>query len=104
MTDGRRPVTFLGVLPPPVNGMTLASAAVVEALSSRCDLRVIRISHPRWHRGLVWRVLRGAMYLRAAKCLRSMRPRAGERLYLVANARGGLRYDLMLARIAAKQG
>lgn len=104
MEGERAPVLFVGVLPPPVNGMTLASAAVVERLGACCDLRTIAITHRRWHRGLVWRVLRGAMFLRAALRLRGSQPRPGEKLYLVANSRGGLVYDRLLVRIAKRRG
>lgn len=102
--EPRAPILFVGVLPPPVNGMTIASAAVVAYLRQRCDLRTIVISHRRYHRGLAWRLLRGAMYLRAAARLARSTPRPGEKLYLVANSRGGLVYDRLLTRIARRRG
>lgn len=103
MSDRAR-VTFVGTLPPPVTGMTLATSNVVERLRARCDLRVYDISHPRFNRGVPWRAVKAWKVLTGALQLLLWDPGADPRLYAVANAGAGLWYTLLHVAVARLRG
>ncbi len=99
-----RRVAFIGPIPPPVTGMTLATRIVLEELQHRCSLLVMNTSHPRYYPGLRWKAIKG---LRTAvglpRLLMASMPR-GSSVYLVPNASAGLWYDIAIATVARLSG
>lgn len=96
-------LTFIGVLPPPHNGMTIASANMLARLEDHVDLRTRGISSPRFARSRWWKAVRGWNYIKAAQWLGKAELRPGETLYFVANSKKGLRYDIALLEVAVSR-
>lgn len=99
MTRGS-PIHFVGTLPPPVTGMTLATEVVVDRLRARCGVRIHDISHPTHHRGPRWRLIKA--WKAATGTLRLLTWSSGgrPRVYMVANSGHGIWYNLAHALAA----
>ncbi len=96
-------VTFIGTLPPPVTGRTLATRHVIDAIARRAAVRVIDVSGGA-RRGVAFRLAKLGRTLAALLQL-SLLPRApGDALYLVANHGHGLWYDAALVAVGRVRG
>ncbi len=92
----RCPVVAVGPLPPPVTGMTLVTAKVVERLRESGPVKILNMTP-----GPIttWLVFRAKRFLRTLACLGRLllRGRAGNtRLYVTANSKEGLLTTLAL--------
>jgi glycosyltransferase involved in cell wall biosynthesis len=94
----------VGTLPPPTTGQTIATKRMLEYLAPRCDLRSVEIGHARHHSGLRWRFIKARKSLLAALRIGSFDASRGDVVYMVANSRGGLWYDLAIASAARWRG
>ncbi len=102
--DGKPRCVFVGTLPPPVTGMTLATQGIVDALKDRMELEYIHIAHSKYYKGFIWRIIKAFLVGKAGLQL-AIGPRVtGTSLYQVANAGYGLFYNLIIGLVAKFKG
>lgn len=101
---GIPPVSFVGTLPPPVTGMTMATAIVVDRLRECSGVRIHNISHNRHDRGVRWRFIKAWKSASGAARLLTWRTGPRPRLYLVANAGLGIWYNVAHVLAARARG
>ena len=96
-------VTFIGVLPPPVTGMTNANRYVLDRLADRADLRIWAASQRRLGRW-PWKLNRLFNYIRGGVRMLLWPCEGRDWLYVAANSSWGLWYDLILVILARWRG
>jgi glycosyltransferase involved in cell wall biosynthesis len=98
------PITVAATLPPPVDGMTLATSIILKALEKRSSLRIFDWSPGPGPVTSYWRLRKGIRSL-ASIVRTAIGSRLGQAtLYTVANSRGGLYYNLLLMAAARLRG
>jgi glycosyltransferase involved in cell wall biosynthesis len=97
-------ITIAAIVPGPRTGMTLVTGKVVAALEARSRVRVIDFGKGFERETRLFRMLKPFRYIRAALFLWMERPRDDRVLYVAANSRWGLFYDLVLLAAARRRG
>ncbi|WGF86752.1 glycosyltransferase family 4 protein [Marinivivus vitaminiproducens] len=96
-------VFFVGVLPPPLTGMTAVSRAVLDELGRACAVVSLSVTRPARLAGRTWSLYKQAAllphYLRVAA-----RARTGDLVYGALSVGGGLFGDCALALAARLRG
>jgi len=93
-------ICVLATLPPPVTGMTVVTAAVVDSMKVFCPVVLHNWSNghptPKWK----WRISKALRSLSSAFYLLKWRKQGFRTLYTVANSGGGLYYNLLVTAVA----
>lgn len=93
-------IGVLAALPPPVNGLHLATQLVVNFLQPRSRLQLHDWSPGPGYTGLRWRVMKGFRAIASAWKLCQWRFQNCRTLYTVANGNGGLFYNVFTIALA----
>ncbi|WGF87258.1 glycosyltransferase family 4 protein [Marinivivus vitaminiproducens] len=94
---------FVGVVPPPVTGMTSVTKAVLERLETGLPIRRHAVSRPGWASNRVWSVYKHVALLR--QCVSAaLRMGRGDVVYCAMNADIGLYGDWAIASAARLRG
>ena len=100
MNEVRPRIAFVGVLPPPVNGMTLATTRMLEALGRRQAVEVYGMSQLAGTSRRRWKVRKAFRSLLAIPRIVRWRMRGVRTLYFVANSGPALSVDVLYALVA----
>ena len=98
--DLKKPIVVIATLPPPVTGMTLATKIVVNCLMAGHGTLVHNWSDGREKKGGTWRFVKAVRSLSSVVYLVKWRNRSSRVMYTVANAGGGLYYNLLIIAVA----
>jgi glycosyltransferase involved in cell wall biosynthesis len=97
-------VSVVGILPGPINGMTLVTRRVVDALAATMPIRIFDLAHPRWKHGRLWRIARIARSIAALPRILSWPRLEGDIFYTPVNSGSGLWLNLLHVRAARRRG
>ncbi len=101
----RAPVTVVGMLPPPTNGMTVITKIVLDALAANGPIRIYNLANSRpYQRYTTVRFVKAIRFLGALVWLLMAKRFRGGILYLAANSNSGLYQDLILVALAPYLG
>jgi glycosyltransferase involved in cell wall biosynthesis len=95
-----KPIVVIATLPPPVTGMTLATKIIVSCLSDAHGILVHNWSDGRKTKGGTWRFVKAIRSLSSIVYLVRWRNLSSRVMYTVANAGGGLYYNLLIVAVA----
>ncbi len=104
MPSNRHPPIFIGTLPPPFTGRTIATANVIEALSKQGPVSIYSVSIGRRLSQWLFIPVKFSRSMGALIFLLFQSHVSLRTLYLVANHAGGLWYDVLLALVARAKG
>lgn len=96
----RERVLFVGVMPPPVTGMTRATAQALRFLDTGFDVHRVAVSNEKGRGPLAWRLVKHARVLGTALRLPWYRLRGYRTLYMVSESGSGLPTTLVLVAMA----
>ncbi len=88
---------IIAIVPGPVNGMTLTTRLFIDQAVQKGPVRLFPIAHPVYKTGPVWLLYKGFRHLAGIFFLLGHAFRRRKRLYMVANSRHGLWYNVLLA-------
>jgi len=94
------PIAVLATLPPPVNGLHLATRLTVESLAQASPVLLYDWSGGPRFTGFSWRVVKGLRSLLSPLKLVQWKRHQPISLYTVANANGGLYYNVLTIAVA----
>ena len=93
-------VVAIGPLPPPIHGLSKNTVIITDLLRGRCELHVVNTSAGTLRRSPSYYAKRGVRELRGTWELLCGMTAPERRVYLPANAKGGLFYTLLHAALA----